>query len=320
MSGSRALGIALGHALDRGLGDPRRGHPVAAFGRLAAALESHIWADSRARGLAHSAVLTGGAVAVGMLAERATRDHPVLHLVATAGATWAVLGGTTLGREATAVHDLLAAGDFPAARRRLTHLVGRNTAQLDESEVARAVVESVAENTSDAVVAPLVLGAVAGMPGLLGYRAANTLDAMVGHRSERYRSFGWASARLDDLLNLPGSRTTGALAAALAPTVGGRPVEALAAWHRDARHHPSPNAGVAEASYAGALGLRLGGPTPYAHGVEHRVVMGGGRPPVAADIGRAVRLSRRVCAASVALAALAALAAGRVGAAARAGG
>ncbi|PVG84366.1 cobalamin biosynthesis protein [Nocardioides gansuensis] len=313
MSATRALGIVLGHALDRAVGDPRRGHPVAAFGRLAAALERHTWADSRSRGVTHSAVLTGGAVAVGLLAERATRGRPVLHVAATAGATWAVLGGTTLGREATAVHGLLAAGDLPAARRRLTHLVGRDTAQLDESEVARAVVESVAENTSDAVVAPLVLGAVAGMPGLLGYRAANTLDAMVGHRSQRYRSFGWASARLDDLLNLPGSRATGALAAALAPTVGGRPVDALAAWRRDARHHPSPNAGVAEASYAGALGLCLGGLTPYPYGVEHRVVMGDGRPPAAADIDRAVRLSRRVGLAAVVLAALAAR---RVGASA----
>ena len=147
-------------------------------------------------------------------------------------------------------------GPPPEARQRLTHLVGRDTTQLDEGEIARAVVESVAENTSDAVVAPLRAAArLAGVPGLLGYRAANTLDAMVGHRSERYLEFGWASARLDDLLNLPGARLTALLAALLGPS----PRDALATWRRDASAHPSPNAGPVEASFAGALGIRLGG-------------------------------------------------------------
>ena len=118
----------------------------------------------------------------------------------------ALVGGTSLGREARTVHALLAAGDLPGARQRLTHLVGRDTSALDAAEVSRAVVESVAENTSDAVVAPLVWGALLGVPGLLGYRVVNTLDAMVGHRGERYGRFGWASARFDDLLNLPGAR------------------------------------------------------------------------------------------------------------------
>ena len=184
------------------------------------------------------------------------------------------------------------------------HLVGRDTSVLDETEVSRATVESVAENTSDAVVAPLVWGAVLGVPGLLGYRAANTLDAMVGHRGERYGRFGWASARLDDLLNLPGARLSGLLAAALAPTVGGRPSAALHAWRRDARRHPSPNAGVVEAAFAGALGVRLGGRNHYAHGTEDRVVLGDGPPPTRADIGRAVRLADAVGTGAVVVAAV----------------
>ena len=308
---SRALGIALGHLADRLLGDPRRGHPVAGFGRVAVALERRTYADSRARGVVHLVVLAGGVTALGAAAERRSKDHPVAHTLLTAAATWTVLGGTSLGREAAAVHDLLADDDLPGARQQLTHLVGRVTSVLDAGEVSRACVESVAENTSDAVVAPLVWGAVLGVPGLLGYRAANTLDAMVGHRGERYGRFGWASARFDDLLNLPGARLSGLLAAALAPTVGGRPVNALKAWARDARRHPSPNAGVVEAAFAGALDVRLGGRNHYAHGVEDRVLVGDGQPPTPADIGRAVRLARSVGTGAVVVAALLALRRGR---------
>ena len=128
-----------------------------------------------------------------------------------------MLGGRTLAAEASAVDALLAAGDLAAARRRLTHLVGRRTEQLDEAEIARAVIESVAENTSDAVVAPLFWGAVAGLPGLLAYRAVNTLDAMVGHHSPRYERFGWASARADDIANYLPARLTAAAGGRVAP-------------------------------------------------------------------------------------------------------
>ncbi|WP_242532562.1 cobalamin biosynthesis protein [Nocardioides sp. S5] len=301
---SRALGLVVGHLADRRFGDPRRGHPVAIFGGVAAALERRTYADSRARGLLHLALLAGTAAGGGLGPELRTRNHPVTHTLVTAATTWTVLGGTSLAREARAVHDLLAADDLPGARQRLTHLVGRDTSTLDEAEVSRAVVESVAENTSDAVVAPLVWGALLGVPGLLGYRATNTLDAMVGHRGERYGRFGWASARLDDLLNLPGARLSGLLAAALAPTVGGRPSAALQAWRRDARRHPSPNAGVVEAAFAGALGVRLGGRNHYAHGTEDRVVLGDGPPPDRADIERAVRLADAVGTGAVVVAAL----------------
>lgn len=305
---SRALGLLLGHLADRALGDPRRGHPVALFGSAATALERRTYADSRARGTLHLALLTGGVVIGGIAVERATAARPLAHTAATAAVTWTVLGGTSLGREARAVEAHLAAGDLPATRQRLTHLVGRDTSRLDEGEVARAVVESVAENTSDAVVAPLVWGALLGVPGLLAHRATNTLDAMVGHRGARYGRFGWASARLDDLLNLPGARLSGVLAAALALLVGGSPSAALAAWRRDARRHPSPNAGVVEAAFAGALGVRLGGRNTYAHGTEDRVVLGDGPPPTRADVARAVRLADAVGLASAGVAA--ALAAG----------
>ncbi|MEI7058837.1 cobalamin biosynthesis protein [Nocardioides sp. CCNWLW239] len=287
----RAVGLLLGFLLDRILGDPRRHHPVAGFGTVAMRAEQAWYADDRARGVLHAAALVGGAVALGAAAERLAPGRIGTALV-TAASTWAVLGGRSLEREALAVHAHLDAGDLPAARQRLTHLVGRDTAELDASEVARAVVESVAENTSDAVVAPLVWGALGGVPGLLGYRAANTLDAMVGHHNDRYERFGWASARLDDLLNLPGSRLSGLLTLAAAPS---RARQAWQAWRRDAAGHPSPNAGVVEATFAGALDIRLGGTNRYyGDRIEHRAVMGDGRAASPADIVSATTLARRV--------------------------
>jgi len=291
VSRARAVGLLIGFAADRLLGDPQRCHPVAGFGTVAARLEQRIYADDGVRGALHTATLVGGAVTLGILAEHVTHRRPLVNTALTAVATWAVLGGRSLEREADAVHAHLAAGDLPAARRRLTHLVGRDTAALDESQVARAVIESVAENTSDAVVAPLAWGAIAGVPGLLGYRAANTLDAMVGHHNARYEHFGWAAARLDDLVNLPGSRLSGVLAA----TLGDSAREAVRAWRRDAAKHPSPNAGVVESTFAGSLGIRLGGTnTYYGSRIEHRAVMGDGRSPEPYDIPRTTRLATSV--------------------------
>lgn len=304
---ARSLGLGLGYAADRLLADPARWHPVAGFGRLAGAVEQRTYADRRGAGVTHVAVLVGAVVAAGAGWQRATAARPVLDTLGTAVVTWAVLGGTSLDREAAAVHRLLDEGRLDDARARLTHLVGRDTRWLDAGEVARAVVESVAENTSDAVVAPLVLGAAAGVPGLLGYRAANTLDAMVGHHGERYGNFGWAAARLDDLLNLPGSRLTALLAAVLAPVVGGQRREALATWRRDAAGHPSPNAGPVEAAFAGALGIRLGGVNTYGDRVEDRHVLGAGRAAAPPDIPRARALARAVGAAAAATVVLSAL-------------
>jgi adenosylcobinamide-phosphate synthase len=286
-------GLLLGVLVDQVLGDPRRGHPVALFGAAATRLERVLWRDRRAAGLIHVGLLVGGAAALGGVLAR-PRSGPA-SVPVVAAATWTVVGGRSLEREARAVHAHLVDGDLPAARQRLTHLVGRRTDELSEPDIARAVVESVAENTSDAVVAPLVWGAIAGVPGLLAYRAVNTLDAMVGHHNARYEHFGWASARLDDLANVVPARLAAALAAALAPLVGGGPARVVEVIHRDGRRHPSPNAGMVESAYAAALGVRLGGRNDYGSRVEERPVLGAeGRPAAAEDIPRAVRLTRAI--------------------------
>ncbi|MEV8228187.1 cobalamin biosynthesis protein [Streptomyces sp. NPDC079167] len=287
-----AYGAAAGLIGDLLFGDPRRGHPVAAFGRAAAGAERRLWRDHRGWGALHTLVCAGGAAGAAALAARGVRNRPVAAVALTAAATWSVVGGTSLGREARAIGGALAAGDIELARERLPHLCGRDPQSLDGQQIARAVVESVAENTSDAVVGALVWGALGGVPGLVAFRAVNTLDAMVGHKSPRYRRYGWASARLDDVAGWPGARLT----AVLAVTAGGRPREAVSAWRADAGRHPSPNAGPVEASFAGALGVRLGGTLAYGGRVEHRPVLNGGagRDVRVTDIERAVRLSRRV--------------------------
>lgn len=314
---ARAAGLLAGYALDVAFADPQRHHPVALFGTAARALERRVHADSRAVGAAYTAALVGGTVVATAAAQRAwsagagsllgpPAGRGLAEFGATAAATFVALGGTSLVREGDTMATLLEAEDLPGARHRLSHLCARDASQLTADELARATVESIAENTSDAVVAPLVWGALLGAPGLLGYRAANTLDAMVGYRSPRYRSFGWASARLDDLLNLLPAR----LAAFLVFVVtGGR--EALRVWHRDARLHPSPNAGPVEAATAGALGVRLGGTNTYDGEAEARGVLGNGRAVEVGDVARVNRLSRRVSAAAVLVCAGTALALGR---------
>ncbi|RBY78352.1 cobalamin biosynthesis protein [Geodermatophilus sp. TF02-6] len=297
-----AAGLALGAVADLLLADPRRRHPVAGFGRVAGALERCVWRNSRAAGAGYAALLVGAAAGLGAVLDRATRGRPATRTLVTAAAAWTVLGGTSLGRAATAMARTLDAGDLPAARTLLPTLAGRDPAGLDEAELARATVESVAENTADAAVAPLVWGAVAGLPGLLGHRAVNTLDAMVGHRSPRYARFGWAAARADDVANWLPARLTAALTVAAAPAVGGSARGAWTAWRRDGAAHPSPNAGRCEAALAGALGLRLGGRNVYGSRVEDRPVLGSGRTPAARDVPRAVRLSRAVWIAAAVLA------------------
>ena len=309
---ARATGLVLGFAADALLGDPARFHPVAGFGRVAAAMERAGYADTHAAGVRHVAVLVGVSVLAGDTLTRATRDHPVAGAVTTAAATWAVLGGRSLVLEAHAVGAHLDGGDLAAARTRVTHLVGRDPSTLDADGVARAVVESVAENTSDAVVAPLLWGGLAGPAGLLGYRAANTLDAMVGHRTPRLARFGWAAARLDDALNVVPARAAALLVTAAAPAVAGRPGDGLRAWRRDAPAHPSPNAGPVEAAFAGALGVRLGGTNAYAGRLEDRGTLGDGRPVTTGDIPRAARLSRLVGLGSLSLAVLTAIAGPRL--------
>ncbi|MCP9276380.1 cobalamin biosynthesis protein [Mycolicibacterium arenosum] len=302
-SGGRAAGLALGLLADRLFGDPRRGHPVAGFGQLAATVERRTHADSRLAGVGHTGALLMPLAVLGYGVERAAaRRGPAATAVVTALATYVVLGGTSLARTGERMARLLESDDVAGARALLPSLCGRDPAALDASGLIRAALESVAENTSDAQVAPMWWGLVAGVPGLLVYRGANTLDAMVGHRSPRYERFGWAAARFDDVVNYVPARVTGVLVAACAPVVTGEPRAALTAWHRDAARHPSPNAGVAEAAFAGALGVRLGGPTQYAHRTEIRPTLGDGRIPEVADLARSVRLTGAVQAAAGVLA------------------
>jgi adenosylcobinamide-phosphate synthase len=298
--GHRSLGLAAGLVADVLLADPPRLHPVAGFGRLAAAAERACWRPARLAGVGYLAGLTVPLAALAGHVERrlARRPSAAARAGYTATLAYTVFGGTSLHRRAAEVARALDRGDLTAARAGLPALCGRDPDSLDAAGIARAVIESVAENTSDAVVAPLLWGALTGPAGLAGYRAVNTLDAMVGHRSERFVRFGWAAARADDLVNLVPARVVAALATAGAPLVGGRPATAWRAWRSGAPAHPSPNAGPCEAAFAGALGVRLGGPTRYPYGVSARPWLGDGREPTPADIVRAVRLSRAVIAAA----------------------
>lgn len=274
---NRGVAVALGLLLDRALGEPPfEPHPLAVFGETMNQVEHRLWADSRLAGAVHAAA----GMTIGVAAGSA--------LTSTTAATYLAVGGHALREAALDVAEPLASGDLGRARSRLPSLVGRDPSMLNASEVARAVVESVAENTTDAVVAPAFWALLAGAPGALGYRAANTLDAMVGHHSDRYENYGWASARIDDVANWVPGRLTAALVAAA------RPSRAGAVWRtvrRDAHRHPSPNAGVAEAAFAAALGLSLGGTNRYGDRCEQRALLGDGRAPEPGDIAAAVRLA-----------------------------
>lgn len=277
---SRSQAAAVGVLADMAFGEPPlRPHPVSLFGRAVRAVERRTYRDTRRAGARHAAIGVGMGAAGGALVR------------STALATYVAVAGRALWQAADAVAVALDAGNLDEARRLVPSLVGRDPAELDEKGLARAAVESVAENTVDAVVAPALWGAVAGAPGALGHRAVNTLDAIVGHRSPRYQRFGWASARADDVAAFVPARLTAVLVAAVRPRAAAHVVEAV---RRDAPAHPSPNAGVAEAAFAAALGLRLGGESRYGDRLELRPAMGDGRPPEAADIARAIRLSQHV--------------------------
>jgi len=288
----RPTSVALGIVADLVFGEPPvRPHPVAAFGSLMSRFEARAWRDDRAAGVVHALAGLGLGTAFGLMAR------------STAMATYTAVAGNALGRAALDVHDALVGGDVDRARELVPALVGRDPSSLDAAALARAAVESVAENTVDAVVAPALWAAALGAPGALGYRAVNTMDAMVGHRSPRYERYGWASARLDDVLNLVPTRLTGLLTIAVAPVAGGSPRETLRVWRRDRNDHPSPNTGQCESAMAGALGVRLGGTNTYPGYTEHRPVLHAeGRAPETKDITRAVRLSRTVGVAAAALA------------------
>lgn len=276
--------VAAGWVLDQAIGEPPVAvHPVAAFGRLMTRVERTTYRPTRAAGVAHLAVGVGVATATG-LALRCLLGRKVAVCVAVTVS----VAGRMLAEEGRAVLSLIDAGDLDGARDRVRSLVGRTPDDLSADEIVRAVVESVAENTVDAVVAPLCWAAVAGAPGVLAHRAINTLDAMVGHRSERYMQFGWASARLDDVVAYVPARVAALAVAALAPT---RMPDIWRAVRDQAPAHPSPNGGVIEAATAASLGVRLGGTNRYGTRFEERGVLGDGRAPSTADGDRAIRLT-----------------------------
>ncbi|HEY1467140.1 MAG TPA: adenosylcobinamide-phosphate synthase CbiB [Acidimicrobiales bacterium] len=283
----RMLGTAAGLLVDRLVGEPPTVvHPVARFGQAMAWLDQRWWRDDRGRGVAYAAVGMGSAAGIGILVDGTLPPVP-----GTAVATAASVAGRALGEAASIVGAAIARDDLTAAREALSALVARDRQGLEEKEIVRAVVESVAENSADAIVAPALWACLGGATGVLVHRAANTLDAMVGYRNERYGRFGWAAARADDVLAWPAARITALLVALV------RPMRAPDIWRavrRDAPHHPSPNAGVSEAAFAAALGLRLGGPNRYGERVEVRPYLGAGRPAEVDDIARVVRLSRDV--------------------------
>jgi adenosylcobinamide-phosphate synthase len=273
------IGAAVGLLADRALGEPPDVvHPVAAFGRLMTSLEDATYAPTRVAGTTYAALGAGLGYGVG-----APLPTAVVVGLATAG--------RALRDAASEVRDALVASNLDGARSLIPTLVGRDPSELDASGLAAAVIESLAENTVDAVVAP-VWWAVAVGPGAgSAYRAVNTMDAMVGHHSERYEDFGWASARLDDVANYVPARLTALLTACVRPGAARRIADAV----RDhAPAHPSPNAGVAEAAFAAALAVELGGPLRYGTRAEDRPRLGVGPRPVVGDIDRAIALASHV--------------------------
>lgn len=279
------LAILAGLALDRVVGDPQRRHPVAYFGTFVSQAESKLYRDSKAAGAGLVALTVTPVVAATYLAYR---KAPTL---TTAVTLWIALGGRTLEKTGINLANDLDSGNTDAARAWIPWLCSRDPQQLDEAGMARAAVESIAENTSDAAIAPIVWAALGGAPAVAFHRCVNTLDAMVGYQSERYRNFGWAAAKLDDVLAYLPARLTAATHVAVAASRS-RGGQAITAWKRDAPKHPSPNAGPVEATAAGALGVQLGGETHYSYGVEHRPTLGEGLQPTVQTIRDAVRLAQ----------------------------
>ena len=291
--GSRAAAALL---LDAALGEPpERLHPTVWMGRAISTFEK------RALKLETAAArrMAGGALALVLPVSCFVLARMVLYLVprrlrpmveiALISTTLSLRG---LAREALAVERALESGDLLHARNRVGRFVGRDTGDLSDAGVARAAVESVAENTSDGIVAPMLYASLMGAPGALAYKAINTLDSMVGHPHPPYEDLGRASARLDDLANLAPARLT-VLAAAVA---SGRPAAVLSTARRYGPLTASPNAGWAEAAFAGALGVGLGGDNSYAGVIREGPRLGDGEPPGYGDIGRAVKLMARCCA------------------------
>lgn len=276
----------------------RIGHPVTWLGRLIGAIDAG-WnrasdppALRRAAGVAGALVVIALSVVIGW-ALQSLLPAGWIQIMIVGVLAWPLVALRSLHDHVATVANPLQAGDIAAARDAVSRIVGRDPAALDEAGIARAAIESLAENASDGIVAPVFWGALFGLPGILGYKAVNTLDSMIGHRSERHEAFGWAAARIDDVANFIPARLTGFLFVLLAP----RRSEALSCMMRDARRHRSPNAGSPEAAMAGALGVRLSGPRIY-HGsaTDEPWLNEGARDPFAADIGEGLTVYRRAMA------------------------
>ncbi|MGZ5873428.1 MAG: adenosylcobinamide-phosphate synthase CbiB [Bradyrhizobium sp.] len=276
------------------------GHPVSWIGALIAALDSTLnrpnasFALRRAAGVATVLLLLAGSLGVGFVLEILARTIPHLGFVVAIVVVAALLATGNLDQHVRAVAAAIRADGLTGGRRSIANIVGRDPDTLDEAAICRAAIESLAENASDGVTAPALWFLAGGLPGIIAYKAINTADSMIGHMSEHHRAFGWAAARLDDLVNLPASRLTGLMfiaAAALVP--GASASSAWRAYRRDARLHRSPNAGWPEAAMAGALGLRLAGPRSYGGVVVDDHWMGDGRAEATAgDIDRALTIYR----------------------------
>jgi adenosylcobinamide-phosphate synthase len=277
------------------------GHPVTWMGALLGWLEARLNRPSapddrrRAAGVLTLtlalACTAAAAFALGWIAVPGVIHTGVLILAATA-----FLAQRSLHDHVRAVADALEKDGLEAGRGAVSMIVGRNPDRLDEAGVARAAIESLAENFSDGIVAPAFWLVAGGLPGAACYKAANTADSMIGHRTPRYAAFGWAAARLDDVINLPASRLSALFLVLAAPAIGASPQGAIKAVWRDARRHRSPNAGWPEAAMAGALGLRLAGPRVYGDALVDDAFMGDGRrEATAADITRALRLYKAAC-------------------------
>lgn len=276
------------------------GHPVSWIGALIAALDTALnrpdysFAARRAAGVATVLLLLAGSLAVGAVLDAVARDLPYFGFAVAVMVVATLIAGGSLDQHVRAVAAALHAEGIDGGRRSIAKIVGRDPDALDEAAICRAAIESLAENASDGVTAPALWFLVGGLPGMVAYKAINTADSMIGHMSERHRAFGWAAARLDDLVNLPASRLTGLMFVAAAAIVPGASApSAWQAYRRDARLHRSPNAGWPEAAMAGALGLRLAGPRIYGGVVVDDHWMGDGRAEATAqDIGRALMIYR----------------------------
>jgi adenosylcobinamide-phosphate synthase len=298
MSGAAIM--LAGLLIDAAIGWPDRihrriGHPVTWAGALIAALDDWLnlegtsERDRRIAGLAAALAVIATAGFAGVILQWLLPDG-LVGLILVGACAWPLIAARSLHDHVQAVARPLGASDLACARQAVAQIVGRDPAQLDEAGVARAAIESLAENSSDGVIAPVFWGVLFGLPGIAAYKAINTLDSMIGHRTPRHRAFGWASARIDDLANLIPARLTGLLLAAASD----RPRAALDCMWRDARLHRSPNAGWPEAAMAGALGFRLSGPRSYADRVADEPWVNAAAPdPAPADIGRALALYRR---------------------------